>query len=361
MFFHHIHKLFSFRRILALLLSLAIGIQVIVISYNHLSGYYPLNGVQHFLLRLLRGSLLSLVAGFMITYPDLFLIRYLNRMMPWGRKVLKRIAIELGFALVVAVSISLIITLFANWLKPYTEDLRGVLITNAMIYSVVNLILMAILEGWIFFLESRQARQLADNLRAELAQIKFEVLKSQINPHFMFNSLNVLSGLIHKDIDRAQQFIDEFSHIYRYVLESIEQPVTSLAKELDFLRSYLFLQQIRYGEYLSFTIDIPASLLEMVLPPLSLQVVLENATKHNIVNESKPLLIEIYNEGMFLAVKNNIQPRISNSMSTGLGLKNLVKRYSLISNLEPSFKIETNHYIARLPLIKTDNDEGTYY
>lgn len=169
----------------------------------------------------------------------------------------------------------------------------------------------------------------------------------------MFNSLNVLSGLINTDVAKAQLFIDEFSQIYRYVLETIEQPVVTLSKELDFMRSYLFLQQIRYGENLTFTDNIPSGLLPMVVPPLSLQVLLENAIKHNIVNESKPLKIEIFSEDLYLIVKNNIQPKISGT-STGLGLKNLVKRYALISKLEPSFQINNNYYVAKIPLIKTN-------
>lgn len=361
MFFQQIHRLFSFKKLLLLLLSLSVGIQVIIITYNNLSGYYVLDGVEHFFQRLLRGTLLSLMASFLISYPDLYLIQYLNRIYPWSKNLLKRIPVQLGFTVLIAASIAVLITAFANWIQAYTDDdVASVFITNVLIYAVINIIVVAIFEAWIFFIESDRAKQKADNLQEELSQIKFEVLKSQINPHFMFNSLNVLSGLINKDVKKAQQFIDEFSHIYRYVLETIEQPVVTLGKELDFTRSYLFLQQIRYGNDLSYSINIPADLLELLLPPLSLQVVLENATKHNIVNEKKPLQIEIYSEGRVLIIKNNIQPKISKGVSTGLGLKNLVKRYSMISAEEPEFKIETSHYIAKLPLINPETDERTH-
>jgi len=193
-------------------------------------------------------------------------------------------------------------------------------------------------------------------VQKENLQSQFEVLKSQINPHFMFNSLNVLSGLINADVAKAQLFIDEFSQIYRYVLETIEQPVVTLNKELDFMRSYLFLQQIRYGASLTYTVNIIAEQLQLLVPPLSLQVLVENAMKHNIVNEEKPLKIEIYSKGDFLLIKNPIQPKISGT-STGLGLKNLIKRYALISKLEPKFKVENNYYIAKIPLIKAEQDE----
>lgn len=287
----------------------------------------------------------------MVAYPDLYIIRYFNNKLSWGNKVFQRIFSQLLFAVVLAVIISLLITLLANWIKPYSEDLIGVLISNALIYSVVNIVVMSILEGWIQYIESRQAKQIADTLQTELSQIKFEVLKSQINPHFMFNSLNVLSSLIGQDDSKAHQFIDEFSHIYRCVLETIEQPVATLDKELDFARSYLFLQQIRYGNDLNYTMDIPAEFLNYVLPPLSLQVVLENATKHNIVNKAKPLLIEISSEGSFLIVKNTIQPKISKGTSTGLGLKNLVKRYSLISKSEPVFTVDANSISPNYPCL----------
>jgi sensor histidine kinase YesM len=141
------------------------------------------------------------------------------------------------------------------------------------------------------------------------------------------------------------------------VLETIEQPVSTLSKELDFMQSYLYLQQMRYGNNLTWSVNIHASLLELVMPPLSLQVVLENALKHNIVNEAKPLVIEIFSEEKMLIIKNRLQPKISKGKSTGLGLKNLVKRYALISDLTPVFNIENNYYIATLPLINIENDE----
>jgi two-component system LytT family sensor kinase len=317
-----LHRFFPFNRLLKFLIGLAIGVQVIVILYNHMSGYYVLDGYLHFFRRLLRGFSLSLLAGFLIAYPDLLVIQYLNRITPWGKSIFKRLPLQLLFTVSVAAIIATLITLFAHWVKPYDDhSISSIVLSNILIYAVVNLIVMTIFEGWILYIERTRAKQIADNLQTELSQIKFEVLKSQINPHFMFNSLNVLSGLMNKDVKKAQQFIDEFSMIYRYVLETIEQPVATLGKELEFVRSYLFLQQIRYGENLTYSINIDANLMELFLPPLSLQVVLENAMKHNIVNESKPLQIDIYNEKLMLIVKNNIQPKISKGVSTGLGLK----------------------------------------
>ncbi len=351
--FKRIHLFFPFLRLFRFLIGMVIFIQLAIISYNHLSGYHELENIQAFLIRMGRGILLSLGAGFLIAYPDLYLIRHLNITAPWNKQLAKRLVIQLSSSVVIAVIVSVLITVFAHSINPYKEDFNGVLINNALIYSVVNIIVMSILEGWTYYFESRQARMETEKLQEELSQIRFEVLKSQINPHFMFNSLNVLSGLINVDVAKAQLFIDEFSQIYRYVLETIEQPISTLDKELEFMRSYLFLQQIRYGENLTYTVNVPAELLPMALPPLSLQILLENAIKHNIVNESKPLKIEIFSQENSLIVRNNIQPKVSGN-STGLGLKNLVKRYALISPLEPKFRIVDNHYVARIPLIKIE-------
>ena len=165
-------------------------------------------------------------------------------------------------------------------------------------------------------------------------------------------------GLIDRDVVKAQLFIDEFSQIYRYVLETIEKTVVSLNEELGFIRSYIFLQQIRYGEALIVNINLPADILHLLMPPLSLQVVLENAVKHNIIDSLKPLQIDISYEKEWLIIRNNIQPKISSGVSTGLGQKNMVKRYTMICERIPEFMVKTNHYIVKLPLIKSENNES---
>lgn len=353
MSFKQIHSFISFPHLLKLLVGLALGIQIIIITYNHISGYSLLAGYSHFLAKLIIGASLSIIGGFLIAYPDLFLIQHMNKIAPWENSILKRITVELLLTALIGSFAAILLTSLSNSVHEYHEELASVFIGNILIFIVVNITIVIIFEAWIFFIESDRAKQKAKYLQEELAQIKFEVLKSQINPHFMFNSLNVLSGLINTDVKKAQLFIDEFSQIYRYVLETVENPVTSLKKEMDFMRSYFFLQQIRYGKTLHYSIDVPADSLKKLLPPLSLQVLLENAIKHNIVNESKPLQIEISVDGSSLIVKNNYQPKQS-SHSTGLGLKNLVKRYKLISKLEPSFNIVNDYYIATIPLINSD-------
>lgn len=361
MIFQRINELFPLRKLLYLLLTIAIGVQLIVISFNHYTGFHTLDGFSYFLARFGRGVMLSLVAGFVMALPDLLIIRLMNRNFPWNRKGFRRVLFQLALTVLIAFAVSTSITLTAHFLSSYREPLDKVLIYNALIFAVANIILVAILEGMLSFSKGNAAEIKAEALERELSQIRFEVLKSQINPHFMFNSLNVLSGLIDKDVAKAQQFIDEFSLIYRYVLETIEKPLVSLNDELRFVRSYVFLQQMRYGEALEVAINLPAQLLNALMPPLSLQVVFENAIKHNIVNPSSPLRIEAFAEGQWLVIRNNIQPRVSSAASTHLGQDNMVKRYKMICRRIPQFTVDMSHYTVKLPLLETIQDESDHH
>lgn len=362
MFFKRIHSFFSFGNLFKLLLGLTTLIQCILIFYNHFKGIYILRDLQDFASLLLLRVIIGLFACFLVAYPFLYIILFLNKFAPWGRQIVKRILIQLSFIIVISIIISTLITLFVKWGSQHNSVDFTSLINNAMIYSVANVILVTILEAWIFFVESRQAKQEAEKLKNKLIQTNFETLKGQINPHFMFNSLNVLSGLINTDAEKAHLFIDEFSHIYRYVLETIEKPVTSINNEIEFIKSYLLLQQIRYGNSLSYSIKINPTIADFLLPPLSLQVLIENAIKHNIVNQSNPLLIEIYSKDSRIYVRNNLQPKISSLTSTGLGLKNLRQRYELIgSTLKPRFFIEEKHYTAILPIFDPEIEESSFF
>ena len=350
----NINKLFPFKRLLWFLTVIALIVEVLIISYSHITGYYHIDNVSQFIIRLVFGTGLGLIGGLLLAFPGLIIIQFLNKSYPWNRRIIARIIIQTGFTIIWAFIVAILITLLSHAIGPYKTPLLKVIINNALIFGVVNLLLTTILESWLFFIENNRAKLKAELLERELSQIRFEILKSQINPHFMFNSLNVLSGLIDTDVAKAQLFIDEFSQIYRYVLETIEKPVVTLKEELDFIRSYFFLQQIRYGDALSLTVDLPANLLGRHVPPLSLQTLLENAIKHNIVSREQPLQISISNDEDWLIVKNNIQSKISSGASTGLGQNNLVKRYSLIDERVPDFTMGKDYYTVRLPLINTE-------
>lgn len=346
---------------ISFILIVSVSVQLIIIVYNHVTGFSVITGIDHFIVRFLFGTVLTMIGGFIVTLPDLWIIRYLNTKLPWSGNVILRVFVQLLSAVLIAVGATTLITLLSHAISPYNEGLIRALWVNWLITAVINIIVMSILEALVYFNESKQAKYQAQELEKEMFFIRYEVLKNQINPHFMFNSLNVLSGLIEKDTKKAQAFIDEFAQVYRYVLETIERLVVPLHDELNFINSYIFLQKIRYGEALCVKMSISAELIKMVLPPLSLQLVLENAIKHNLMSKEQPLCISIYNEDEKLIIENNMQQKVSMGVSTGVGQKNLMKRYMMISEMVPEFSVRDSNYVVKLPLIKIENDKSTDY
>jgi LytS/YehU family sensor histidine kinase len=166
--------------------------------------------------------------------------------------------------------------------------------------------------------------------------------------------MNTVYSLIDTHPDKAKEFITKFSKTYRHVLDVKEKVVVSLKDEIEFLNSYIFLQKIRHEGNLEISINIDAEKLNCYIPPLSLQMLVENAIKHNIVSEKNPLKIKIFNTGNSLIVKNKLQSKNSINESTKTGLNNLTERYKYISEKIPEFYIKDNEYVAEIPLL---NDE----
>lgn len=355
--FRQLIRPFSTKSILLLLVVLSFIIQVIVISYNHFSGYHVLEKIHYLFAGLVKGTLISALCGFFIAVINLSIIRALNRRLPWTHSFFDRVVCQVLLTIVVGVVISFFATGLSHIINPYSEELKGVILNNALIFSVVNILLMTILEGWIFFFESNNAKQVTGDLKYELSQVKFDVLKSQINPHFMFNSLNVLSDLIKDDVGRAHQFIDDFSMVYRYVAETIEKPVISLGRELDFIHSYLNLQKIKYGDRLSFSLKVPGNYSELMLPPLSLQAVIEHVIKSN---HSDNMFVEISAKSNCLIITNKISGHLSNESMPEQALRNLAKRYTFVCNKHPEFHILNGYLITKLPLINSYDENFNY-
>jgi PAS domain S-box-containing protein len=203
-------------------------------------------------------------------------------------------------------------------------------------------------------------RDITDRVNAEKEEIEksfalaqFESLKNQVNPHFLFNSLNVLSSLVHIDADLSEKFIDQLARSYRYLLEQKDNELVLLKTEIDFVHSFTFLLKIRFEDKLQVNIHIDSQIIQYYVAPLTLQLLIENAVKHNIISAETPLIIDIYNEGEEnLIVSNNLQIREQQLPSTGVGLKNIKDRYKLMTQKPTEFYIENSKYIAKIPLLK---------
>ena len=191
---------------------------------------------------------------------------------------------------------------------------------------------------------------------AKTETAKFESLKNQLDPHFLFNSLNVLTSLIGENPQQAERFTTKLSKVYRYVLEQRNKDLVPIEEELKFAKTYMELLGMRFEEAVQFNIPDNISNNELKIVPLSLQLLLENAVKHNVVSTSKPLTINIYEEGSYLMITNNVNPKEAIGKSTKVGLQNIADRYGLIT--EKGVKIENNNktFKVSLPLLYKMNN-----
>lgn len=195
-------------------------------------------------------------------------------------------------------------------------------------------------------------------VQKENLQSQFEVLKQQVNPHFLFNSLNVLTSLIKHDPDLAESFTERLSKVYRYVLENKEKDLVTLKTELEFLNAYLFLLEIRFMKKLFVEINIDKKFLEYQILPIAIQLLIENAIKHNTFSKAQPLKIEIFvDENLHLNIINNLNERETKLVSTGVGLENIKRRYALVSEQKPEFIKIKGQFIAKLPLLNFEESE----
>ncbi|MFY0605267.1 MAG: histidine kinase [Cyclobacteriaceae bacterium] len=212
---------------------------------------------------------------------------------------------------------------------------------------IITIAVSGIMHGRAFWIEWLKESKEKENYRIESANFKFQALKNQVNPHFLFNSLNVLSSLVYDDQKKAVEFIRKLSEVYRYVLDRQDEELVTVEEELAFIESFVFLQKIRFSESLRVNIKGEA---KGSIPPIALQILIENAIKHNIVSESKPLEILIIFENNSAIVQNNIQEKLTKD-STGIGLNNLISRYEYLTDRKVEIENADGQFRVVLPLL----------
>jgi len=213
-------------------------------------------------------------------------------------------------------------------------------------------LVVAIYEGIYFYQQLKKSIQEKEELQRENIKSQLEGLKSKVNPHFLFNSLNTLSYLIPEDAEKSVKFVQKLSKVYRYILEMSDEKLIPLKKELDFLNAYIFLLKERFEENLLVEMDIPTARMNDKIIPLSLQILFENAIKHNVISSSKPLKIKVLiNDAGKLIVENNLQKKKQIKDSTKFGLENIKSRYRFFSNEAVDVIATSSSFIVSLPLI----------
>lgn len=292
--------------------------------------------------------------AFVLGYSNMMFFHFYTKW-PWnkGNKVLR---------FVVGICASIGITLLGLFLlhaftaiayqgKTFSDFLENEQLSHYSFgfWVTINIV---IIYHLVYYYNAYQQRKLKEQkVIAGTASAQFESLKNQIDPHFLFNSLNVLSALIEENPNNAQRFTVSLSKIYRYVLEQKDKELVTVEEELQFARTYMNLLKMRFENSIVFHFPENFESLEAKVVPLSLQLLLENTIKHNIVSEDRPLEITITIEGDFLVIKNNLQKKEVLKTRKGVGLQNIVNRYAIITNRKVLVEETENQFVVKIPIL----------
>lgn len=280
-----------------------------------------------------------------------FLAHYLDGKISWTTAPIRR----LSWGLVITVGYTVFILLSLGWLFSAFSGVDLTMNTEAFYSSfVITFVISSFMHGRSFLINWRQAALEAETFRKESAIARYDALKSQLNPHFLFNSLNALTNLVYEDPDMAARTIKQLSEVYRYVLDTRESELVALADEVEFVQSYLFIQKIRFGDNLSVDVALPDT--SGQLAPLALQLLVENAINHNIISREQPLRIRIFRDGMRLGVENNLQRKTSPTPTgTGLGLENIRRRYAFLTKDAVAIEESPEKFVVTIPILPVDS------
>ncbi len=275
---------------------------------------------------------------------------YANTKISWLTEPVKRFLVGIGSTVVYTAAVVVVIMYAFKWVFDFHF---GGSFQPTMVYTLIlTLVISLFLHGREFFMNWRKLELDAVKLRNENLTSKYESLRSQLDPHFLFNSLNVLTNLVYQDPDKSARFIKQLSEVYRYVLEVRNKELVPLEEELKFVESYLFLQQIRFGDKLKVENNLIG--VEGFIPPLALQILVENAIKHNVISQDDPLTIKMFKQDDQIIVENNLQKKtVLTEESTGIGLDNITKRYEFLSNQKITIEETKTIFRVKLPLIST--------
>lgn len=298
-------------------------------------------------------ALYSVSIGVIVWAGSEVISRWIPRYWPWQVNPWRTFTITFALCIVytlISISAFNFIILYpgASATNNWTGFIESVLI-HTLIAVIITIIIFLFFFLRKFLSHWREGMQREEQYKRDVISAQYEVLRSQVNPHFLFNSLSVLTSLVETEPQAAVKFIGKLAEVYRYVLDMHDRDTVSLAEELNLANAYLFMQQYRFTEQLIVNINIKNPVGKIV--PHSLQMLLENALKHNITSEENPLKIEVYEEDGYVVCRNNYQPREVVGLSTGAGLKNIAGRYAVLTPKPVLSGIEGDSFVVRIPII----------
>lgn len=328
---------------------LLVGTLVFVLG-NVLYDGFSFGSVQQFLINFSIYQLYTLVLGL----SNMAFFQFLGKVDWKTNETIKRIFFGIFGAVIVTLTGLFFLRSFVAVVifnRDYKEFLAEESFSNYQFGLWITMAVIGVFHLIYFYNKYQQKKLKEQKVIAGTARAKFDALKNQLDPHFLFNSLNVLNSLIEENTYSAQKFTTSLSKVYRYVLEQKNKDLVTIEEELDFAKTYMSLLEMRYEDAIKFSLPESLSDTELKIVPLSLQLLLENAVKHNVITSNNPLKINIYEERGYLVIENNYNPKESLTKSTRVGLKNINQRYSLITKA-PVEVIKTNKtFKVRLPLL----------
>ena len=246
----------------------------------------------------------------------------------------------------------IVFTIIKKIFMPGFLETRGVFFMTFFTYVIVHLILWLVAHLFNFNLQYQQSLLEKEQAKREALRHQLQALRNQINPHFLFNTLNSLNALIRQKSDNAPVFVDKLSWLLRNTLQRNDTDQVTVQAELEYLEYYIYLQKERFGEKLKIEVNIPEEWKQEKIPSFSLQLLVENAIKHNVISSNQPLRVDIYGENGFLIVSNILQKRRDYVDSTGTGLSHLSTRFRLLKKADIQISKNNGQFIVKLPIIK---------
>ena len=295
-----------------------------------------------------------LMYSFPLTIVNSYYFNYLNHKVTWNRY--KRYRLIIGFIGSVAITLVTVFLVRAFHRivlddKTFKEFLDSERFQFYFIALLITIVASLFFHVFYFYRELQKNKVKEQKIIAGTASAKFDALKNQLDPHFLFNSLNVLTSLIDENPESAQKFTTALSKVYRYVLEQKNKDLVTVDEELEFAKTYMSLLKMRFEDSIVFEIPEQASNPESKVVPLSLQLLLENAVKHNMVTSSKPLHIKIIESNNMLVIENNLQPKQIVKKSSGVGLDNIKQRYHLLTDRKVIINQQANSFAVAIPML----------
>ncbi|SHM29769.1 sensor histidine kinase [Flavobacterium chilense] len=339
-----------------------------VVFLVYLSSYYFLNPYRNFdedsllVLDWTFDIFIILVYCAVLTELSLFVGRSLNRLIRWEHNPIFRAIAQFICLIAGNILLNYVFSWLWDFLYPNTslEENELVIIWQSNLMAVILSLFISSIHTGIFLLNrwrvtSNEAAELkikASELQEAVTRSELESLKLQLDPHFIFNNFSTLTELIHEDQKAAASFLENITRVYRYMISNLDKDTITVREEIEFLNAYFYLLKKRLGEKIDLQLEVDSACLDLHLPPLTLQLLVENAVKHNMATLSSPLIISIYSDGKNMVVKNNLQPTTGKTLvSTGVGRKNIEFRYKILFNEKPVFSQSLESFTVRLPLI----------